>query len=71
MLWAYVRLREMLVYRYWLRFLELRWREARLYHLPSPMLLWSVYVLIALALGEYRVIDRSADAKWKLQLTVY
>jgi hypothetical protein len=62
----------MLVCRYWLRFLELRWPGARLYHLlPSPMLLRSVYVLIALPLGEYRVIDRSADAKWKLQLAVY
>jgi hypothetical protein len=36
-----------------------------------PRFLYSVYVLIALALGEYRVVDRSADPKGKLQLTVF
>src|SRR4029077_6548573 len=36
-----------------------------------PGFLYRVYVLIALALGKYRVIDRSADPKWKLQLTVF
>jgi hypothetical protein len=30
----------------------------------------SVYVLVTLALGEYGAIDRSADPKGKLQLTV-
>ena len=40
-------------------------------HVPSPRFLYSVYVLIALALGEYRVIDRSADPKGKLQLAVF
>ena len=39
-------------------------------HLPSPRFLYSVNVLIALSLGEYRVIDRSDDPKRKLQLTV-
>ena len=33
-------------------------------------ILRSVYVLIALALGEYGAIDRSADPKRKLQLAV-
>jgi hypothetical protein len=37
----------------------------------SPMILYSVYVLIALALGECGAIDRSADPKGKLQLTVF
>jgi hypothetical protein len=35
------------------------------------MILHGVYVLIALALGECRTIDRSADPKGKLQLTVF
>jgi len=35
------------------------------------MFLYSVYVLIVLALGEWRVIDRSADPKGKLQFTVF
>jgi hypothetical protein len=33
--------------------------------------LYSVYVLIAFAFGEYRVIDGAADAKGKLQLAVF
>jgi hypothetical protein len=33
--------------------------------------LYSVYILIAFALREYRVIDRTADVKGKLQLTVF
>jgi hypothetical protein len=37
----------------------------------SPMILCSVYVLIALALGEYGAIDRSADPKGKLQLAIF
>jgi hypothetical protein len=37
----------------------------------SPMILYSVYVLIALALGKYGAINRSADPKRKLQLTVF
>jgi hypothetical protein len=37
----------------------------------SPMILHGVYVLIALALGEYWAIDRSTDPKWKLQFTVF
>jgi hypothetical protein len=36
-----------------------------------PRFLYRVDILLALAFGEYRVIDRTADAKWKLQLTVY
>ena len=48
-----------------------RRQEVRLSHLPSPVLLWSVYVLIALTLGKYGTIDRSADPKGKLQLTVF
>jgi hypothetical protein len=39
-------------------------------HLPLPRFLYRVYVLIAVALGEYWVIDRPADPKGKLQLTV-
>ncbi len=34
-------------------------------------ILRSVYILIALALGEYGAIDRSADPKRKLQLAVF
>jgi hypothetical protein len=37
----------------------------------STMILHGVYVLIALALGEYGAIDRSADPKWKLQFAVF
>jgi hypothetical protein len=48
-----------------------RRQEVRLSHLPSPMFLWSVYVLIALALGKYGALDGSADSKGKLQLTVF
>ena len=44
---------------------------ARLSHLPLPTLLYSVYVLVALTLGKYGAIDRSADPKGKLQLTVF
>jgi hypothetical protein len=33
--------------------------------------LYSVYILIAFALREDRVIDRTADVKGKLQLTVF
>src|SRR5258706_2756331 len=40
-------------------------------HLPSPRFLYGVYVLIAIAFGKYRVIDRTADSKGKLQLTVF
>ena len=36
-----------------------------------PGFLYRVYVLIAFPLGEYRVIDRTADAKGKLQLAVF
>jgi hypothetical protein len=62
------------------RFEECRWRlwmglnedcapkELSDWHSP---ILYSVYVLIALALGEYGAIDRSADPKGKLQLTVF
>ncbi len=35
-----------------------------------PRFLDSVYVLITFPLGKYRAIDRSADPKGKLQLTV-
>jgi hypothetical protein len=52
------------------RAFELRWPGARPNHLPSPMFLYSVYVFVALAFGKYRVIDRSADPKGKLQLAV-
>ena len=45
--------------------------EVRLTHLSSPMFLCSVHVLIALTLGKYGAIDRSADPKGKLQLTVF
>jgi hypothetical protein len=38
---------------------------------PPPELSCGVYVLIALALGKYWAIDRSADAKGKLQLTLH
>jgi len=38
---------------------------------PSAIFLYSVYVLIALSLGEYGAIDGSADPKGKLQLTVF
>jgi hypothetical protein len=38
---------------------------------PSPRFLDSVYVLIALPLGEQWIIDRTADAKGKLQLAVF
>lgn len=41
------------------------------HHLPSLRFLYSVYVLIAFPLGKYRVVDRTADAKGKLQLTVF
>jgi len=40
-------------------------------HRPLARFLYRVYVLIAFALGEYRVIDRSGDPKGKLQLTVF
>ena len=40
-------------------------------YLPSAMFLHSVDVLIALTLGKYGAIDRSADPKGKLQLTVF
>jgi len=33
--------------------------------------LYSVYVFIAFALGEYRVVHGSGDPKGKLQLTVF
>ena len=49
----------------------MRERGARLYRLPSPRFFYSVYVPIAFSLGEYRVVDRSADTKWELQFTVY
>ena len=39
--------------------------------LPLTRFLYSVYVLIAFALREYRVIDRSDDPKGKLQLAVF
>jgi hypothetical protein len=35
------------------------------------MFLYGVYVLIAIVFGKYRVIDRTADSKGKLQLTVF
>jgi hypothetical protein len=35
------------------------------------MLLSSVYVYIALAFGKYRVIDRTADTKGELKLSVF
>ena len=37
----------------------------------STLFLFSVYVLVALALGEDRAVDRSPDAKGKLQLAVF
>jgi hypothetical protein len=33
--------------------------------------MYGVHVFIALAFGEYRAIDRSADPEGKLQLTVF
>ncbi len=39
--------------------------------MASMRFLPGVYVFIALALGEYRAIDRPADPKGKLQLTVF
>jgi hypothetical protein len=39
--------------------------------LPSPLILYGVYVLISLALGEYGAVDRSTDPKGKLQPTVF
>jgi hypothetical protein len=33
--------------------------------------LYSVYVLTALALGEYRVINLSGDPKGKLQFAIF
>jgi hypothetical protein len=44
---------------------------ARLSRLPSSRFLGSVHVLIALSLGKYGTIDRSANPKGKLQLTVF
>ena len=35
------------------------------------MILWSVYVLVTLALGKHWAIDRFADSKGKLQLTIF
>ncbi len=37
----------------------------------SPMILRSVYVLVTLPLGKHWAIDRSADPKGKLQLTIF
>jgi hypothetical protein len=34
------------------------------------MTLYSVYVLVTLALGKHGAINRSADPKGKLQLTI-
>jgi hypothetical protein len=50
---------------------ELGGRDARLSHLLSPMVLYSVYILIALTLVKYGAIGRAADPKGKLQLTVF
>lgn len=33
------------------------------FDLPSPRFLHDVYVFVALPLGEYRIVDRSADPK--------
>ena len=35
------------------------------------MILWSVYVLVTLPLGKHWAIDRSANPKGKLQLTIF
>ena len=37
----------------------------------SPVIVCSVYVRVALSLGEYGTIDGSTDAKGKLQFTVF
>jgi hypothetical protein len=37
----------------------------------SPIFLYSVHVLVTFALGKHRAIDRSADPKGKLQLTIF
>jgi hypothetical protein len=48
-----------------------RRQGARLSPVRSAMFLCSIYVLIALTLGKYGAIDRSADPKGELQLTVF